>query len=851
MSLYFLQGKEEMAMKVFLSHSSVNKDLVSIVHKKLSAQNAWYDSVDIENGDSIPEKISEGLRIATHFVLFWDVHSAESNWVKAEMNAAFVLMMADRCKFMIFRLDKTPMPELLHPYKYEDIDKKDLQATANWITEHILLQDSPVAKLSCFINRMEEISAIEEAVRSSKKMVILHGILGIGKSALAEKALQWFYPNQAAQRIRLDFNQIPGMAELVVELSRKTKEEIPFAYSTLEEQKQNVRYFMEKIASLNHLLILANVKNWMAEDGTFGEDLGYIVSLIVETRMYESTVILTSSRYIDIQLSWAQSILQVPVKGMDDSHIAEIIKNNLLPSFHSDQEKNLQFAKRLYGYPLGGKLAAYKISNLGYDYFLTQPEKIKSLNVGLAKDLISYADISSSCKEYLEIVALAQSKLRNQEYAQAFPDLASKISKLADEAFFAGILNYDGDDGCYRLESLVEEYFYDLAFNSANRKQNCKDLEVFLLRELSTATNENKMRLLPVAIHILTLNGNLEGAMDLSHELVGTMVAAMWDQYNHMEFEEAETTADALLERDINNLDARYMKALCKTRADDHTSAKTLLEALMQDDPQHCAKYYYALGRSQKMQEHYAEAVQFQMLALKERARYLSAYRELADCYIHMGDYGNAQEAIGKAKRIDENNVYVLLLEALLLQKQGKAEEAICLLKNCPMTEQPEQILFRMGRAYDQEGDSEEANRCYIEALSKNPKSYDAMLCHLNHLIFSDSDSAGQKIESLKKVLRGKRRAILMNIEARYIGYANGDEEAAIHLLKDVKPQFRDLQWYAVNAQLHEKQIEKCRRKDLLVVANQYERDLDKIKKEAEERFNKKVFNNVDFLPDA
>ncbi len=536
---------------------------------------------------------------------------------------------------------------------------------------------------------------------------------------------------------------------------------------------------------------------------------------------------------------------------MEDSHIAEIIRNNLLPSFKSVQEKNLQFAKRLYGYPLGGKLAAYKISNLGYDYFLTQTEKIKSLNVGLAKDLISYADISNSCKEYLEIVALAQSKLRNQEYMQAFPDLASKISQLADEAFFAGILNYDGDDGCYRLESLVEEYFYDLAFKSVNRKRNCTDLEAFLLRELSTATNENRMRLLPVAIHILTMNGNLAEAMNLSHELVGTMVAAMWDQYNHMEFEEAETTANALLERDNNNLDARYMKALCKTRADDHASARALIEGLLRDDPEHCAKYYYALGRSQKMQEQYAKAVQFQMLALKERGRYLSAYRELADCYIHMGDYGNAQDAIRKAKQINENNVYVLLLEALLLQKQGKAEEAICLLKKCSMTEQPEQILFRMGRANDQIGNLEEANRCYTEALSKNPKLYDAMLCYLNHLIFSEPDSAGIQIESLKKVLHGKRRAILMNIEARYIGYVNSDEETAIHLLKDVKPQFRDLQWYAVNTQLHEKQIEKCRNKDWLVVADQYENDLNRIKREAEERFEKTVFNRVDFLPDA
>ena len=43
-------------MRAFLSHTSSDKDLVSLVHKRLEAKNAWYDAVNIENGESIPEK---------------------------------------------------------------------------------------------------------------------------------------------------------------------------------------------------------------------------------------------------------------------------------------------------------------------------------------------------------------------------------------------------------------------------------------------------------------------------------------------------------------------------------------------------------------------------------------------------------------------------------------------------------------------------------------------------------------------------------------------------------------------------------------------------------------------------
>ena len=61
---------EVIDMKAFLSHTSSDKDLVGLVHQKLENQNAWYDAANIENGESIPEKINEGLKYATHYVLF-------------------------------------------------------------------------------------------------------------------------------------------------------------------------------------------------------------------------------------------------------------------------------------------------------------------------------------------------------------------------------------------------------------------------------------------------------------------------------------------------------------------------------------------------------------------------------------------------------------------------------------------------------------------------------------------------------------------------------------------------------------------------------------------------------------
>lgn len=102
----------------------------------------------------------------------------------------------------------------------------------------ILSQEGAITRLSEFVNRTKEIGDIEESVRTGYKLIILQGILGIGKSSLAEKAIAWLYPNKAMSRIIIDFNMIPGIAELAIEMSSKTRKKLINQNSTIDDQQK-------------------------------------------------------------------------------------------------------------------------------------------------------------------------------------------------------------------------------------------------------------------------------------------------------------------------------------------------------------------------------------------------------------------------------------------------------------------------------------------------------------------------------------------------------------------------------------------------------------------------------------
>jgi hypothetical protein len=103
--------------KVFLSYTTADQALAKQIAEALMAQGieTWWDQWEIRAGDSLRQKIDEGLGNCTHFVVLLTDTSIKKPWVNAELDAALVRKLNNQCRLIPLRhgIEPSSLPPLL------------------------------------------------------------------------------------------------------------------------------------------------------------------------------------------------------------------------------------------------------------------------------------------------------------------------------------------------------------------------------------------------------------------------------------------------------------------------------------------------------------------------------------------------------------------------------------------------------------------------------------------------------------------------------------------------------------------------------------------------------------------
>ena len=144
---------------VFLCYSHDDKELAHQLAETLQSNGikTFIDDWCILDGDSIVQKINEGIEGCTHFLVLLTPQSINKPWVKAERDAGFIRKLEGKCRFIPVRheLAVDKLPPLLKSLRSPEIkSESDIKQLINNI--HGVSQP-PLGKPPAAVSQTQEI----------------------------------------------------------------------------------------------------------------------------------------------------------------------------------------------------------------------------------------------------------------------------------------------------------------------------------------------------------------------------------------------------------------------------------------------------------------------------------------------------------------------------------------------------------------------------------------------------------------------------------------------------------------------------------------------------------------------
>jgi len=109
--------------KIFICHASEDKPIARAIASSLKDDGTaiWLDELEIKVGESIIQKINEGLTDASHLVFLLSRNSVSKPWVAKELSYSLMRQLSHRSIAVLpVRLDNAEPPPLLSDVKYAD-----------------------------------------------------------------------------------------------------------------------------------------------------------------------------------------------------------------------------------------------------------------------------------------------------------------------------------------------------------------------------------------------------------------------------------------------------------------------------------------------------------------------------------------------------------------------------------------------------------------------------------------------------------------------------------------------------------------------------------------------------------
>ena len=773
-------------MKAFLSHSSVDKNFVLRVYESLKPHTLWLDRAEIEWGNSFLDKIEEGIKSASDFVLFWSKHSAKSEWVRLEVNMAFMASINRRAiRFRVVQLDETELPLYLQMYHYISVtDTDDPVGTVVEALREALNQPTQGVRHR-FLNRNSELGRIEDMINDREtKVIFLQGFQGIGKGALAGEALRRFF--EGASVVDIPVTPGVGPVELALYLHHVAFGTVLPEMSTLEALAA-IESAMQEIVAQGKFMIFRNGHHWLDGESDLEEPLLTIVQQAVELEQTSPhPVLITLTRVPRISSGLYRYVSMLRIHGLSNEHTASLISlwYELSTGSLLNVSEASEVASQLHGHPVAAKIASNLIAQFGANHLLEYPRELTALRRDLAKTLISDLDLSQNASDLLQILAIVGVPVPSRVLVEALDSDEARFQDAVSQSTGIGIAETT-DAGFLQLHPLVSDYFWRSHLDREDYQERAAKAANVLESYLSTIPTDSRVfiLLLQAVFRLHATAGDIERAHAIRGDMLGELSNAAIMHYNRRQFGLAESYIHEVLSADPRNWRMRQYLARIRIRQRRWADADELIDALLNERSRDIGIRHVRGWRLLREGRH--EAALGILSGILAERDHVASFRDAAECLYRLGRVPEALEFLQRSKQVESDNPYTLDLEARIYEE---AEEYDLALEaaNVAVIRNPRAwgLRHRRARILRALGRSEESVNEAAEAVRIDPEQFVSRSTLASLLLdVGRQNEATVHIERLSELaINSMQRQIVVHLQARSL-YLSGDLDRSFNLV--------------------------------------------------------------------
>ncbi|EGR0829250.1 TIR domain-containing protein, partial [Vibrio vulnificus] len=375
-------------MKAFLSHSSIDKEIVREVANQLGRVNCIFDEKSFDSGKEFQKSIEEKLTHTTVFVFFATRNSLNSHWCNFELEQAFYSKLRGALKrSIVFILnDEIEICELPSWLTSALIKKVNSPSAIARDIKLRLEEASEEFQRPVFLGRSRERELLEEALNpidGSKppKTISVFGLPGIGRRTLVKNVAKDLFSLHKCVEIEVEDGEslhslCAKLADIIEPYScQEELRDLVVEINKLSEDDALLRVAnnIKSIMSANELPIFVDSGGLIIENGCLSDFFNKIIESV--ERIQDAYICLVLSRRIspDNEIR----VESIPVEQLSARAASQLLsKLSQRSTIKLSPENIRELTDYINGYPPAAYFAVKQASIYSVDALMSDKRKL-------------------------------------------------------------------------------------------------------------------------------------------------------------------------------------------------------------------------------------------------------------------------------------------------------------------------------------------------------------------------------------------------------------------------------------------------------------------------------------------